>query len=169
MNYQSLSRGLSFFSLGLGVVELLAPRAVARAIGVDEKYATLLRGCGVREIASGIGIMQGKTAPWLWSRVGGDIMDLTFLGSVMNDRESNPTRVRGAIAAVAGVTLLDILASIEHTRDHIDPSWRVHRADRSGWSSESLGARDTRQELLMPTQGPDIASGVATEQREALS
>jgi hypothetical protein len=60
-------------------------------------------------------------------------MDLTFLGAMMNEEESDPKRVKIAMAAVAGVTLLDILASIEHTRDHIDPSWYVHREDRSGW------------------------------------
>jgi hypothetical protein len=150
MNRQSLSRGLSFFSVGLGLAELLAPRAVARTIGVDEKYATLLRLFGLREITSGLGIMQGKTGPWLWSRVGGDVMDLTFLGAVMNDAESNPTRVRGAMAAVVGVTLLDILASVEQTRNHVDPAWRVYRADRSGLRREPAGAGDAPDELLMP-------------------
>src|SRR3954469_4144376 len=131
MNRQSLPRGLSFFNLGLGMAELFAPRAVARAIGVDEKYAPLLRLFGLREITSGLGIMQGPAGPWLWSRVGGDMMDLTFLGAVMNDEESDPTRIRAAMAAVVGVTLVDILASVDQTRGHAKPSWKVHRIDRS--------------------------------------
>ena len=39
-----------------------------------------MRLVGAREIASGFGILaQNKPTPWLWSRVGGDAMDLALL------------------------------------------------------------------------------------------
>ena len=46
MNSQSLARGLAFFSLGLGLAELLAPRQVSRVIGVEDDNDNLLRFLG---------------------------------------------------------------------------------------------------------------------------
>src|SRR3982750_2637825 len=50
-----LARGLGWFSIGLGLAELLAPRGVARVAGVRGN-TTLIRLFGLREIASGIAI-----------------------------------------------------------------------------------------------------------------
>src|SRR5688572_3480439 len=74
--------GLGLFSLGLGLTELIAPRGFARAIGVRDRKTTraMLRVFGLREIASGIGILSGnRPGGWVWGRVAGDIVDLAFL------------------------------------------------------------------------------------------
>ncbi|HEY9510882.1 MAG TPA: SRPBCC family protein [Verrucomicrobiae bacterium] len=106
-----LARALGWFSIGLGLAELLVPRKLGRSIGVGE-HPTLMRLLGVREITSGVGILTGqKPSGWLWSRLGGDIMDLALLGAALTSENSRPTRVALASAAVAGVTAFDFKTS----------------------------------------------------------
>lgn len=125
MNEQSLARGLAAFSLGLGFAELLAPRRVAQLIGISEDHARLLQLMGLREIGSGLGIMQGKPKYFLWSRVAGDALDLSLLGAAMRSPETDRRRASIAMGAVAGVTILDVVASILHSREHTEPGWRI--------------------------------------------
>lgn len=106
-----LTQALGWFSIGLGLAELAAPGAVARLVGVPANRA-LLRTMGLREITSGVGIlMQDKPAAWMWSRVGGDVMDLALLGRALRSPDARRGRVAAATAAVAGVTVLDLLCS----------------------------------------------------------
>ena len=106
-----LARGLGWFSIGLGLAEVLAPNGLAKMIGVP-RHRGLMRALGFREIASGVAILtQRKPAPGLWSRVGGDAMDLALLGAAMGSRRANKGRLAGAVAAVAGVTALDVICS----------------------------------------------------------
>ena len=64
----AIIQGLAFFSIGLGLAELLAPRRVSRAAGMT-KNDTLLRGYGLREIATGVGLLVARNPrPWLWGR-----------------------------------------------------------------------------------------------------
>ncbi len=107
-----LIRGLGWFSIGLGLIELLIPRRVAKLTGVTSKRHGLIRLLGLREIASGVGIFtQSKPSGSLWSRVGGDMMDLTLLGTALTSDESERGKVLAATAAVAGVAALDVYAS----------------------------------------------------------
>lgn len=108
---EQLATGLGWFSIGLGLIEVIAPRALGRLIGAGE-YASLLPLLGMREIASGIGILrQERPIASLWSRVAGDGMDLAFLVMASQGRHSEPTRLAAAAFAVAGVTALDLLCS----------------------------------------------------------
>lgn len=119
-----LTQALGWFSIGLGLAELAAPGAVARLVGVPSNRA-LLRTMGLREITSGVGIlMQDKPAAWMWSRVGGDVMDLALLGRALGSPDARRSRVAAATAAVAGVTVLDLLCSrqfVEKTDDKEGP------------------------------------------------
>ena len=110
---ERLARALGWFSIGLGIAQIAAPRAFARLIGLNNKR-TLMRMVGIREIASGVGILsRRKPTGWLWSRVGGDLMDLTILGTALVSPSTNRRRIAAATAAVTGVTVLDIRASQE--------------------------------------------------------
>jgi len=120
-NEEKIMRGLGWFSIGLGVAEIVAPRSLAKLIGLRGNYDGLLRAVGAREIASGIGILtQRPYAPsnafWMWSRVGGDAMDLALLGAASRSRKSDRGRIAMATAAVAGVTALDAVCSQRLTR-----------------------------------------------------
>jgi uncharacterized membrane protein len=108
---EKLAHALGWLSIGLGLAEIAAPRGLARLIGVNDNRR-LLRVLGLREIASGIGILsRRRPVGWLWSRVGGDIMDLAILGTALISPNANRRRVAAATAAVTGVTVLDLRAS----------------------------------------------------------
>jgi hypothetical protein len=109
---------LGLFSIGLGLAELCLTRATARTTGVH--WPGLLRGYGVREIVSGVGILTAdRPAFWLWSRVGGDAIDLATLAAAYSDAgRDDRTRILASAAAVLGVTALDVLCAIEHSRSH---------------------------------------------------
>jgi hypothetical protein len=107
----SLAQGLGWFSLALGLTEVLAPRSVTRSLGM-EGHETLVQAYGLREIAAGVGILwSDQPAPWVWGRVGGDALDLSSLLPGLSDDNPKRQNVGLALAAVAGVTVLDILAA----------------------------------------------------------
>lgn len=115
---------LGWFSIGLGLAEIFAPRQVAKLIGVkdEEEYAGTLRQFGVREIAAGLGILtRPKPTYWLWSRVGGDAIDLAWLTRRLRDSEedNDSTKLLAAITAVLGVTALDIIQGTKLTSEKL--------------------------------------------------
>jgi uncharacterized membrane protein len=118
-NAERLANALGWFSIGLGLAELAAPRALAQLIGVkdEDKTRNVLRGYGMREIAAGIGILsRPQPAGWLWGRVAGDLLDLSSLGSALGSSRSNRVRVGAATAAVIGVTALDVRCALQLQR-----------------------------------------------------
>src|ERR1700751_3255609 len=87
---KALARGLGWFSIGLGLAEMLAPKMLTRQMGMKGKEA-LLRFYGAREIAGGIGIlMSGNPGPWIWGRVAGNALDLATLITGLGD--DNPRK-----------------------------------------------------------------------------
>jgi len=79
--------GLAWFSVGLGLAGLLAPRQLARLIGADdESEATTwaLRAVGSRELLCGVGLLSGvQPANWAWARLAGDVIDLALIGTAL--------------------------------------------------------------------------------------
>jgi len=112
-----LVRGLGWFSEGLGLFGSVNPDGLAHLIGVKPSpgHCKFLRLVGMREIASGAGILsQPQPVPWLWSRVAGDIMDLSFLTYALLSRAGrDKQRVAMALASVLGVSALDLGASLQ--------------------------------------------------------
>jgi uncharacterized membrane protein len=108
---EQLAKALGWFSIGLGVAEVLAPRAVARVIGI-QPHPLMMPLAGLREIAAGVGILtQPKPAEWVMARVAGDACDLASLACAVPSSHTNHTRLALATAAVAGVTVLDLLCA----------------------------------------------------------
>jgi len=111
LDEQRLARFLGWFSIGLGVTEIAAPRRLAKILGVNDRPA-LFGFLGLREIASGVGILtRPRPAGWLWSRVGGDMMDLALLRRAKKKHPESQGRIAAATAAVAGVAALDVACS----------------------------------------------------------
>jgi uncharacterized membrane protein len=109
-----LAVGLACFSIGLGLTELFAPERLARLIGAPEGEATTatLRGLGAREIAHGVAILARPDAPAsVWARVGGDLIDLSFLAAALNAPDTRRGRMAAATASVLGLTALDLLCA----------------------------------------------------------
>jgi hypothetical protein len=112
----AVARGLGWFSIGLGLMQLLAPRAVTRLTGTKNRPG-MTRLYGLRELACGIGILaSGKPSLFLWARVGGDAVDLGTLAAGRRTTSRRDTR-RAQIAAmnVACVTALDVYAATGQT------------------------------------------------------
>ena len=108
-----LATFLGWFSVGLGAAELLAPSAVARAIGVRPSPAWngLLQLFGIRELSTGAGILKNPgSKEWVGMRVGGDALDLVTLGVALS-QSVHPARTLAAMGVVLGATLLDIAGS----------------------------------------------------------
>ena len=129
----ALARSLGWFSIGLGLAEILRPGDLAEFIGVP-KRRKLIQIMGAREIASGVLILaQRRPVAGLWSRVAGDAADLALLGTAMQSRRAQRDRIIAATAAVAGVTLLDVLGALQLHRNarlapiHIEKSIIVDR------------------------------------------
>ena len=111
-----LAKGLGWFSVGLGLTELLAPNAIAKVSGVSSKHTGLIRLYGLRELASGIGIFsQEKPTAAMWSRVAGDAMDLASLGAAFTSPDAKRGRVAFATANVLAVTALDLICAKQLT------------------------------------------------------
>jgi uncharacterized membrane protein len=107
---------LGWFSIGLGLAELLMPKKVAHAAGVNGS-PTLMRSLGARELAAGVGILRNRQqSAWLWSRVAGDVMDMALLGMAARSPEARRKRVLMALGVVAGVAVADVVASMRQRR-----------------------------------------------------
>jgi uncharacterized membrane protein len=95
----------------------MVPGGLSQLTGIGAGRRGVVRGVGIRELASGVGILtQRNPAPWLWSRAAGDVLDLALLASGL--RSGNPGRARAAasFAAVAGVLAVDALAATHLTK-----------------------------------------------------
>jgi uncharacterized membrane protein len=108
-----VARGLGWLSIGLGVAQIAAPGRVARVIGIDDDKVNrnTMFAIGMRELASGVGILaRERPAAPVWTRVGGDVMDLALLGRALRSDHAKRNRLAAATAAVVGLTILDVLA-----------------------------------------------------------
>ena len=116
-NPDQIATALGWFSIGLGVAELLAPRALSRMIG-SRPRTSLMRFYGVREIAAGIGLLSqpDRQEKWLKARVAGDALDLLSLGSAMTGNGSSRGKLVFATAAVAGVAAVDMLCAAQMSK-----------------------------------------------------
>ena len=109
---RTMARALGWFSIGLGLLELAAPRQVTDFLGLEEDHENLVRLYGGRELASGVAILAERTpTAGMWSRVGGDLLDLGTLGMAMARGRPRRDRVMMAMAMVGGIAVLDAMAA----------------------------------------------------------
>ena len=117
---ESLADFLGYFSLGLGLAEVLAPTAMSRLIGVkhpDERSRTTMRLMGLREISNGVAILSNQQPEKaMWSRVAGDALDVALLGKTLANSDNDRGRTIFALANVLAVTALDIMAAKQISR-----------------------------------------------------
>jgi hypothetical protein len=105
----SFGRALGWFSMGLGLTELIAPKVLTRWLGVEGKEG-LVRAYGAREIASGVMCLSVNNDFGAWSRAAGDMLDLASLAAAYRDDNPKKGNVGVAIAAIAGIAIVDALA-----------------------------------------------------------
>jgi hypothetical protein len=144
----ALARGLGWFSIARGLTELIAARPLARALGMDDGE-TLLQAYGVREIATGIGVLAADDpAPWIWGRVGGDALDLATLATGLDEDNPQRANVGLAIAAVAAVTAVDLVCATGLSAGEPAPP-RDYR-NRSGWPDSPTAMRGAARDFEVP-------------------
>jgi len=116
---QRLAHGLAWFSISLGLAEMLAPRLISRLVGGNGKYANLIRLYGMRELVSGLMIFgQGnRPAAAVWARVAGDAVDIATLAAAGASPRTSRSGVAVAAAGVLGVAALDVYCARELTRN----------------------------------------------------
>ena len=128
-----LAKGLGWFSIALGIAEIVMPKRIAQACGLRQ-HGALVRLYGLREIATGVGLLRSADAtPWLWARVGGDMLDMA---TVATDRSRRVplTRTGATLANLATVAAVDLYAANAYRgpRPRLGIEYPDYR-DRSGF------------------------------------
>lgn len=149
--HDALARGLGWFSIGLGLAEILAPRALCRALGLQGREA-LVQAYGAREVATGAAIlMSHDPTPWLWGRVAGDALDLATLATGFEGDNPRTGTLALATVAVAGVTLADIVCVQGLTADKRPAQPGVYEYhNRSGYPHGLAAAHGAASDLTVP-------------------
>lgn len=114
MNARQVARGLGWFSLGLGAVEVLAPGRVSRLVGAPQKEGSgLVRAYGARELLAGAGLLTQPRAAtsWMWARVAGDVLDLATVGRVQPEDPHGRKRLANSLLMLTGVMVVDVLVA----------------------------------------------------------
>jgi hypothetical protein len=158
-----LARFLGWFSVALGAAQIAMPKAMCKLIGAegDGSAPMLMRLMGVREMTQGIGILsRPRPTTWLWSRVGGDALDLSLLALTAAKNPKRRGRTAFAIANVVPIAVADVFESrhlasldgdgvpnrrirkavtISKSRDDVEQAWVAaadlrHKVDEAGAS-----------------------------------
>lgn len=145
-----LAKGLGWFGIALGIVQLVAPRRIARGLGMRGQEG-LVRACGAREVASGMMCLSIDRPAGAATRVAGDAMDIALLMRAMHWRNPQRGNVAMALVAVLGITMLDIAAgsglALRHRRGG---SAARDYADRSGFPKGVAAARGAARRTKAP-------------------
>lgn len=151
-----LARFLGWFSIGLGLMEIVAPGRLTRALGMEGSENTV-RAYGLREIGAGIMSLSVDKELGLWSRVAGDGLDLATLLPATDADNPKRDNVGLAVALVAGITLLDLLAAQGVRARHREgDGMRRDYRDRSGFPQGVQAARGAARTSKQPTQMEDV-------------
>lgn len=108
---ETLASGIGWFSIALGLAEVVSPEKIAGELGMEDKKE-IFRLYGFREIAKGVGILSQKHPEgWVWGRIAGDVLDLATLATGLGKDNPKRDNVLKAISAVVGVTVLDVICA----------------------------------------------------------
>ena len=117
---ESTADFLGYFSIGLGLAELLAPQVMSRVIGVkepDERNRRTMQLMGVREIGHGLAILSNQQpARAVWSRVAGDALDLALLARTWANPDNDRGRTLFATMNVLFIGAIDVMTARQLSR-----------------------------------------------------
>lgn len=112
MDAERVAKLLGWFSIGLGVAEIVSNRSITRNLGLREDKREMVKSFGIREIANGVGLLTTRRPTrWMWTRVIGDATDIAALTPSL--KPGNPGRrwAAWALAGVVAITVVDILCA----------------------------------------------------------
>ncbi len=147
-----LAKGLGWFSIGLGALEMAAPRLVTGMLGLRGGTGWV-RLFGLREIGTGLVTLSPDKPAGLWMRVAGDVLDIAaVLAATRRPSRRNFWRgdasPRGPLLMLAGVLVVDLAAA----------SLASAKRSRALGPSSPRGTRE-RRELSGFPQGVEAARG----------
>jgi hypothetical protein len=147
------ARLLGWFSLGLGLAQLVAPNRITQAIGLEGKES-LVRAYGAREVATGLTSLAAEADVGIWSRVGGDLLNIGTIAFAMRDADDRQKRNAGiALAAVVGFTLLDAFVASRLTGQRSRQRGETRDySDRSGFPGGVQAARGAAADFETPLE-----------------
>lgn len=154
-----LARALAMFSFGLGAAEIVAPKRISSAIGLEGKEG-LIRAYGLREISAGIPTFSIDKQVGLVMRILGDGLDIATVIAAFNGENTKRGRAACALAMLLGITALDVLAAVATTAAHRrSPSPPRDYSDRSGFprgidASRGLARKDFETPPDLHSPGP---------------
>ncbi|WP_231566448.1 hypothetical protein [Litchfieldella xinjiangensis] len=158
-----LAQGLGWFGIGLGLWKLFEAKRTTRALGL-EGCESLVRLCGARDVATGIGSLTVNPKPVLWARVAGDALDLAALATALRDKH-NPQRdnLQLAVAMVGATTAVDLYVAQAQTRRHgyqsgVTPDYSHRSGFPKGLEAARGAARDFETPGHMKASLPSPAS-----------
>jgi hypothetical protein len=146
-----LASNLGYFSLALGAAEVIAPRAICRALGLRGLEA-VVRAYGAREIANGMAILTSHDPePWVWARVAGDLADVATVATGLRPDNGKRDNNVLAIAGLLAVTAIDVacaksLASAKGNRRTATTDY----SNRSGFPKGLSLARGAAKNFKVP-------------------
>jgi hypothetical protein len=145
-----LARGLGWFSLALGTAEVLSPKKMARAFGMPRRDR-VFAAYGLREIVTGLGILAARDPkPWISARIAGDALDVATLAPALERRNRRRGTVGWALAAVAGVSALDVLCRKQLETARVTDAVRDY-SDRSGFPRPAAQMRGAARDFTPPS------------------
>ncbi len=112
--------GIGWFSIALGVTEIVAAEQITRFLGLPKPAAWVVRAFGAREIVSGLGLIQAaprRRAGWLWMRLVGDLLDLLALTAAFAPTNKKRKNAIGAAAFVLSAAAGDAVTGAKLTMD----------------------------------------------------
>ncbi|RYJ01962.1 MAG: hypothetical protein EON47_09045 [Acetobacteraceae bacterium] len=124
----------------------MAPHRVTRATGLTG-HERLMSSYGMREIATGIGLLTAKDpTPWVWGRVGGDALDIGTLAAGV----AGPERERSGAAMLAtlGIAALDLWCALALQRPR--PTAMAAFRQRSGLPKPPGAMRGKASDFTVP-------------------
>ncbi|MDA9496840.1 hypothetical protein [Bradyrhizobium sp. CCBAU 11357] len=154
-----LARALGWFSIGLGVVELFAPRRVTHTLGMEGRE-TLVRAFGVREILAGIMSLSVDKNAGLWARVGGDGLDAAALMSGLTSDNPKKGNIALALLMVGGIAVLDYRAA-QDTKPRRPPrdARRKLYPNRSGFPKGIESVRTAARQIAAHPKTNEVKQG----------
>jgi hypothetical protein len=148
------ARAMGWFSIALGVAELVCARPMARAFHMRGRE-NLIRGYGLREIATGVGLLAAEDPkPWMWGRVAGDALDLATLATRVDRKLGADSPLALGLAAVAGATVVDVMTARALGEPHEEKQKAVREyrdyTHRSGYPQGVEAARGAARDAQIP-------------------
>src|ERR1700760_1858036 len=136
-----LRHGLGWVSLGLSIPPLLMPKEFGQALGAGDapRYRATAVVVGVQELAAAAGLLGQESPAWLWYRTGGDLIHLGMLGRALRNQDGRGLeRTAAALAAVLGITVVDVYAAVTRSRRKVE-------LDTSATTTVGLPAQEVYQ------------------------